>query len=82
MKLHKGLLFFGISTLLLVACGDIDETDDTNSSDEPEVEEVVEEVEPVRRMKNLKKLSLRKKIYQKKLMRMSQENTQMLYKQL
>ena len=45
MKLHKGLLLFGVSTLLLVACGDEDDTEESNAINEQEIEIVAEEVE-------------------------------------
>lgn len=46
MKLHKSLLLFGTSILLLTACADDGgSTDDSGAAEEPETEEIVEEVE-------------------------------------
>lgn len=40
MRLHKSLLLFGVSSLLLVACGDDDGSSAEKESNDPEVEEV------------------------------------------
>lgn len=44
MKLHKSLLLFGASTLLLTACGgEAGSTDESGAADDAEIEEVAEE---------------------------------------
>lgn len=45
MKLHKGFLLFGASTLLLTACGEEGSTEETGTADEIETEEVATEPE-------------------------------------
>lgn len=45
MKLHKSLLFFGASALLLTACGEEGSTEESNAADEVETEEVATETE-------------------------------------
>lgn len=45
MKLHKSLLLFGASALLLAACGDEVESTGEEATEEPEVAEVVDDVE-------------------------------------
>lgn len=55
MKIHKGLLLFGVSALLLAACGDdAGSTEDAEESVEPTTEEVVE-VEEVEEVEEEKK---------------------------
>jgi len=46
MKLHKRLLLFGASAILLAACGtDEGSTEETGATEEPETEEVAEDTE-------------------------------------
>lgn len=45
MKLHKSLLLFGASALLLAACGDDGGSTDEESAEEPEVADIVEDVD-------------------------------------
>lgn len=45
MKLHKNLLLFGASALLLVACGDGGSTEDTATDTDASTDEVGEVVE-------------------------------------
>lgn len=47
MKLHKSLLLFGASALLLSACGDEGSTEDSEATVQPETEEVADEPEVV-----------------------------------
>lgn len=47
MKLHKSLLLFGASAILLTACGEEGNSDDAEATEEPETEEVTEEPEQV-----------------------------------
>lgn len=45
MKLHKSLLLFGASALLLTACGDDGGNEGDTTKEKPETEEVVEDVD-------------------------------------